>query len=78
MCPPSLDHLVSQLLKLHRHLEPKQLGGSEVDDEFEFRWMLYREIGRLGPPENLVDVDSALSKLVDGVKSVGDQPPSLA
>src|SRR5262245_57692881 len=77
-CPPSLDHLVSQLLKLHGHLEPERLGCPEVDDHLELRWMLYRQIGRLGPSENLVDVDGPLPKLVGGVKSVGDQPPFLS
>ena len=40
--------------------------------------MLYRQIGRLGSSENLIDIDSALPKLVGGVKSVGDEPPFLS
>jgi len=55
-----LDHLIRPLHQRLRDSEPERLGGIEVDDQLELRRLLDREVGRLGPPENL-DVISTLA-----------------
>jgi hypothetical protein len=37
------------------HVEAERLGGLEINDEIEFRWLLNRYIGWLFPAQNPVD-----------------------
>ena len=41
------DHLVGELLKVHRHLDAERLGGLEVDYQLEARRLLDREVARI-------------------------------
>jgi len=50
------DHLVRQDQEGWGHRDPEDLGGLEVDDELEFRGLLYGQVGGLGPLQNLIDV----------------------
>src|SRR5262249_55285238 len=59
-----LDHLVSELLQLQRHVEAERLGGLHVDDEPVFGRRLHRQITRLRPLEDSIDVSCCLSVLV--------------
>jgi hypothetical protein len=37
-----LNHLVGALLELHRHVEAERLGGLHVNNQLQFRNLLYR------------------------------------
>src|ERR1700722_4333501 len=50
-----LDHPVGQRQKVRRHVEPKRLGGLEIEYQIERRWLHDRRIGRLGAFQYLVD-----------------------
>jgi hypothetical protein len=39
---PSLDHLIGDLLEMHRHVEAQRLSGFEVDNKLILRRRLYR------------------------------------
>jgi hypothetical protein len=42
----SFDHLVGEREQFVGHSEGKSLGGLEVDDKLESRWLLDRQVGR--------------------------------
>jgi hypothetical protein len=50
-----------------------RLGGLEVDDHLEFRWLLHWKIGRLATSENLVDVVSGAPKQISNTWPIGDE-----
>jgi len=57
-----LDHLVRGRQQRFRDGEAERLGGLEVDDEFEFRGLLDREIGWFLAFENAAGIDANLAK----------------
>jgi hypothetical protein len=50
------DHLVGAQQQRGRHGEAERFGRLHVDHELEFGRLLYRQIGRLGAFEDLIDV----------------------
>jgi hypothetical protein len=50
-----LDDLVGAQQERLWHRQPDRLGGREIDDQLEFSRLLDRDIGGLGPMQNLVD-----------------------
>jgi hypothetical protein len=52
---PSFDHLVGAGEQGGRESNAKGLGGLEVEDEFDIRGLLYRQVGRLLAPEDAAD-----------------------
>jgi len=51
-----LDDLVGEREELVGYREAKRLGGGQVDDEFEFGWLLDRDVACLRAVQNFVNV----------------------
>src|SRR5262245_55670855 len=60
-----------------RNREAERLGGSCVDDQFERRRLLDREVGRPGTLENLVDVQARVPEVSCEARSIAQQASSL-
>ena len=50
------DHLVGAGEQCRRHVKAERLRGRQIDDEIELGRLLDRNIGRLRPAQNLVDI----------------------
>ncbi len=57
----SFYHLVGGHEQRVRHRKAERLCGLEVDDEFEFDCLHYRQVGRLLALENTASVDARLT-----------------
>src|SRR5690348_8090422 len=73
----SLNDLIRAGEHRHWHRQTKGLGGLEVDDQLELRWLLDGEVRGLGALEDLVDVRGGATKVVSDVHPVGHQAPEL-
>src|SRR5262245_60492273 len=67
------DHLIGDLLKMQWHVNTKCPGGFEIDDQFEFSRLLYRQISRLFALENLAGINAHLTVYVGKSRSVAHQ-----
>ena len=54
-------------------VEAERLGGRQIDDEIELGRLLDREVGRLRPAQNLVDIVGGAPEQVREVRSIGHQ-----
>src|SRR5262245_21031864 len=70
----SLDHFVGELLHLRRHIESERFRGLEVDDQFELRDLLHRQIGRLFSLEYLSGIHTDKSICIRYIGAITDQP----
>src|SRR5687768_10620657 len=68
------DHLVGKLLKVHRYVKAKGPGGFEIEYQFEFGRCLNRKFGRLGAPQNAIDILSSLQIEVAWIGTIVRQP----
>jgi hypothetical protein len=66
-----INHLVSALLEMQRHVEAERLGGSEVDHELELDRRLDGELARLRAPQDAIHIDCRTPPIIDLVISVG-------
>jgi hypothetical protein len=51
------NHSIRSRQHVRRNRQTDLFGGFQVDDEFEFRWLLHWEVGGFGTFWDLVDVD---------------------
>src|SRR5258708_17814150 len=69
------DHLISQLLEVHRNIEAKRLGSLKVDHQIVLGRCLYREIGGLLALEDAVHIARPAAIHVDPIRPIGGQAP---
>jgi hypothetical protein len=69
----SVDHLVGQDQSRRRHGEAERFGCLQVDHEFEFGWLLDREIGGLSAFEDFIDVVGCLAEQIRKIRAVDSQ-----
>src|SRR5208337_4955830 len=74
--PRLFDHLVGAAEQRQREGEPERLGSFEVDDQFDLRDLLNRQIDRFIALENTAGQDPNLPRCVMNVGSVAHQPTS--
>jgi hypothetical protein len=55
-CNDLLDHLVGSGEQYRRNVNAERLRSLEVHDQLELYWLLDRDVGRLRPTEDLVDI----------------------
>src|SRR5262245_60383077 len=67
------DHLVRAGEQRWRHGEAKGFGGFQIDDQLVLGRSLHRQVRRLLPFENAVDITGSPPVLVDRVGPVADQ-----
>ena len=67
------DHLVGDLLEMHRHVEAQRLGGLEIDDELIFRRRLHWHVGWFLALEDAVDVAGRAPVQVNPIRPIGEQ-----
>ena len=60
--PRPFNHLVGEGEQLVGHGEAEGLGGGQVEDEVELDRLLDREVARLRPAQNLVDILGGAAK----------------
>ena len=65
------DHLVGATLQRLRHGNAERLGGLEIDDQFDFRGLHDREIGRLLALKNFPGIDTEQNSVSSLHSSLG-------
>ena len=73
----SLDHFVRDCEKRRRHLDAKEPGGVQIDDEFKPCRLHYRKVGRFRALEDVPGIDAALTPCIRNAGSVAHQPTAL-
>src|SRR5262245_9897113 len=69
----SFDHLVGTQQERFRDRQTKRLGGGQVDDEIELGGLLDRDITRLRPAQNLVNIISGAPELLRKAWPIGHE-----
>src|SRR6266511_983940 len=73
----SLDHLIRSRQHVRLNRQADLLRRFQVDDQFELRGLLDRQIGWLRTLEDFVHVCSSSPEQVGDVRSIRHQPPGL-
>src|SRR3974390_842260 len=71
--PRLFDHLVGHHEQLVWHGKAKRLDGREINNEIELGWLLDRDVARLRPAQNLVDVVGGAPEPVWEAYSIGHE-----
>ena len=71
------DHLVGKSQQRGRQCKAKRPRSPQVDDKFEFSWLLHRKIARIGAFENSVHVAGSLTALVIKVHRIRHEAASI-
>src|SRR5262252_1231794 len=74
----SFDDLVGAGEKHRRKLDAERLGGLKVEYQFEFDWLLNRQIGGLGTFQDAAGVDANLVIGIRNIGSVAHQPAGFS
>src|SRR5947199_129509 len=61
----SFDHLVGAREQRRRHVQAERSGGFEVDDQFMLDRFLHRQVRRIGPLEDTVDISGGAPKQIE-------------
>ncbi len=69
----SLDYLIGTSEQGRRHFDAERLGGRQVDDEIELDRLLDRQVGRLCPAQDLIDIVAGAPVKIQEVRSIGHQ-----
>src|SRR6516164_3137685 len=72
----SLDHLVGELLELQRHIDAERLRSLQIDDQFEPRGLLDRQVGRLLALKNAAGIATKLTICIGITSPVAHQAAS--
>src|SRR4029077_6450259 len=77
--PPSSlrDHLIRPLQERWRNRQAEGLRGLEIDDQFELRRLLHRQVTRLGTPKNLNDVGCRAAIRIGHRNAIRNQAPPV-
>ena len=70
----SLDHLIGAGEKRGRDGEAERLGGREIDDELEPRWLLDRHLGGRGALEDAIHITRAALKKASEARTEASAP----
>ena len=73
----SCNQIVGANHQCHRHVKPDCPCSLEVDDQLEFRRLLYRKTGGTSEAKNFVDVDGGTAIKVGVVRPIRDQPSGI-
>src|SRR6202158_3010316 len=73
----SLDHLIRPLEERLGDRQAEGLGGLEVDDQLELRWLLDGQVGGFRALEDLVHVHGRTAEQVEVIGTVADEGPGL-
>ena len=70
---PLFDDLIGAREQHRRYREAERLGCLEVDDEFKFGRRLHWQIARSLALQDTIHVPSTAPKLIDEIRSIGEQ-----
>ena len=71
------NYFVCNLVETQRHFKAKRLCGAEVYHHSELYWTLDGKFARFRPLEDLIGIDCCASEIVDLLRSIRDESPSL-
>src|SRR5262249_16415132 len=71
---PLFDHLAGAGEKRRWNFDADSFGGLQIDNEFEFGRLYYRQVCRLLALENATRIDANLADDVRRIRSVAHQP----
>jgi hypothetical protein len=72
---PSFDHFAGLGKQRRGYGKPKRFGGLEVNHQFDFRRLLHRQFGWVGPLKDFVHIRGNASEQITLARPVGHQAP---
>src|SRR5262245_44514051 len=71
---PSFDDLVGGEQKLWRNGQPERFGGSKINHQIVFGWLLIGQIGGLLAAQDAIDIGGRATIKVGPIRAVTNQP----